>query len=129
KRSSAAARSNDARRIAAAREAIQKTVARMPLKPALIEQLVADVRRRCEPLERLSADVRQAPDPAAQRELRRLEREAGLPRRQLEARLTEIAKYERAGRPAHQGLMGAKLRLVVSLAKRYLPSALSPRDP
>ncbi|PYN12640.1 MAG: hypothetical protein DME06_08840 [Candidatus Rokuibacteriota bacterium] len=60
KRPSATARRNDARRIAAAREAIQTIVARMPLKPALIDQLVADVRRRCEPLERLSADVRQA---------------------------------------------------------------------
>jgi len=128
KRPSAAARRNNTRRIAAAREAIQKIVARMPLKPALIDQLVADVRRRCEPLERLSADARQAPNPAARRELRRLEREAGLPHRQLEAMLAEIANHEREVRQAKKELMKANLRLVVSVAKRDLRSELSLLD-
>src|SRR3990172_2049763 len=66
----------------APREAIQKTVAGMPLKPALIDGLVARVRRHCERIEALAKDRQ----PAAARELRALERAAGLPRRRRAGR-------------------------------------------
>src|SRR5262245_63049197 len=46
KRRSAVYRRNTAAAIGAARQAIQKTVAEMPLKPALIDDVVAQVRRR-----------------------------------------------------------------------------------
>src|SRR5713101_9972363 len=48
KRRSAATKSNYAKWIAANREAIQKVVAGMPLKPALINDLVAEIRHHCE---------------------------------------------------------------------------------
>jgi RNA polymerase primary sigma factor len=127
-RRTAATRGNYAKWVAANREAIQKVVAGMPLKPALIDDLVAKVRRHCERLTRLAEDKRRARTASAARELRALEREAGLPRRQLQALLAEIEVSDREVRRAKKELMEANLRLVVSVAKRYLGSDLSLLD-
>src|SRR6266545_1996694 len=85
KRRSAATKANYAKWIAANREAIQKVVAGMPLKPALIDDLVAKIRRHCERITRLAEEARRGRAASAPRELRVLEREAGLPRRALQA--------------------------------------------
>jgi RNA polymerase primary sigma factor len=128
KRRSATTKSNYAQWIAANREAIQKVVAGMPLKPALIDDLVAKVRRHCERIGRLAEEARRGRNASAARELRTLEREAGLPRRQLQALLAEIEVSDREVRRAKKELMEANLRLVVSVAKRYLGSDLSLLD-
>jgi RNA polymerase primary sigma factor len=128
KRRTANTRSNYTEWIAANREAIQKVVAGMPLKPALIDELVARIRRHCELIGRLADDARRGRTVTATRELRALEREAGLPRRQLQALLIEIEVSDREVRRAKKELMEANLRLVVSVAKRYLGSDLSLLD-
>ena len=128
KRRSATTKNNYTQWIAANREAIQKVVAGMPLKPALIDDLVAKVRRHCERISRLAEEARRGRSATATRELRALEREAGLPRRQLQALLAEIEVSDREVRRAKKELMEANLRLVVSVAKRYLGSDLSLLD-
>ncbi len=128
KRRTANTRSNYTEWIAANREAIQKVVAGMPLKPALIDELVARIRRHCELIGRLADAARRGRTATAARELRALEREAGLPRRQLQALLIEIEVSDREVRRAKKELMEANLRLVVSVAKRYLGSDLSLLD-
>src|SRR2546430_5268360 len=89
KRRSKASRTIRAKAIAAAHEAIQKRVADLPLKPALVDDVVALVRGRRERISQLAEEARRN-QPTAGRELRELERAVGLPRRQLGQLLEQI---------------------------------------
>src|SRR5512145_2095324 len=77
RRRSATTRTAVQKAVSAHREAIQRIVAEMPLKPALIDELVARVRRHCQRIDTLAEDVRRNRAAGLARELRALEQEAG----------------------------------------------------
>src|SRR5438105_4903450 len=103
KRQSKTSRAIRGKAIAAAREKIQKVVADMPLKPALIDDIVAQVRRRWERIGQLAEEARRNRTAAA-RELSELQKEVGLPRRQLSQFLEQIERSDRTVRQAKREL-------------------------